>query len=134
LLRAGYTNEQSDAVLMFLERAMALPDEVEAQLEAELAEEGVTMAEMTHRWERRGWERGWERGRDEGRTEGRTEGQRDLILQLLAQQCGPLSATLTEQLGTLPEAELSELGRALLRFNNLADLEAWLAERVPASR
>lgn len=121
LLRAGYTDEQSDAVLTFLERAMALPEAVEAQLEAELIEEGTPMAQLMNRWERRGWERGL------------TEGQQVLILQLLERQCGPLSPTMVGQVQTLPEEALIALGQALPRFASLADLESWLAER-PARR
>ncbi len=131
LLRAGYTDQQSNAVLTFLERIMALPEDVEASLEAEFAEtEGTTMTQLMNRWARRGWEQGL----SEGRTEGRTEGQQELVLGLLEQQCGPLPPTIVEQVRRLPGGQIAALGRALLRFGTIAEVEGWLAAQPSADR
>jgi hypothetical protein len=123
LLHAGYSDEQSGAIMTFLERIMALPDEVEARLEQEFADaEGTTMAQLMNRWERRGWERGV------------LDGRQDLLLELLAQQCAPLPPEIVDQVRSLPEAQLTALGQALLRFSSLDQLTAWLVDHAPGER
>ena len=71
LARAGYTYEQISAVLTFLDRAVALPEGLEARIEAELAElEGTSMPQLMSRWEARVLERGRVGGSDHARRGG----------------------------------------------------------------
>jgi hypothetical protein len=123
LARAGYTYEQISAVLTFLDQVLVLPEEIEARIEAELAElEGATMPQLMSRWEAEALQLREQRGRQ------------DLILDLLTDQCGPLPEEAVAQVRELSPEQLSDLGRALLRFGALDDLTAWLAAHSPASR
>ncbi|MFN8541717.1 MAG: DUF4351 domain-containing protein [Thermomicrobiales bacterium] len=119
MARAGYTYEQISALLTFLDGVIALPEEIEARVEAELAElEGVAMPEVMSRLEARILRRGQDLGR--------TEGQLALILEQLAQQCGVLPDNVTTLVSNLSPEQLDHLGLALLRFSQLGDLTAWL--------
>ena len=120
---AGYTYEQISAVLTFLDQVIVLPEEIEARVEAEIAElEGVTMPKLISRWEAAALEIREQQGRQ------------DFALELLADQCGPLPDEAVERVRELSPEQLSELGRALLRFSVLTDLTAWLDAHAPASR
>jgi predicted transposase YdaD len=66
-------------------------------------------------------------GRAEGRQEGRTEGERELVMLLLTEKLGDVSAELTEEIAVLSVDKLQELAKALLRFSSIADLTEWLA-------
>lgn len=70
-------------------------------------------------------------GRQEGRQEGRLEGEAHLIVRQLSRRFGSLSAELLQQVRSLSSAELESLSDALLDFQTIADLEAWLKERQP---
>jgi hypothetical protein len=133
LIRAGYTYEQISAVMTFLDGVMALPEEVEARVEAALAEsEGTTMPEVMSRWEARVLRRGQDQGRAEGQQLGRMEGQQALVLMLLERQCGTLPDDVAERVRGLSPEQLGDLGLALLRFSQLGDLTAWLDANAPA--
>jgi predicted transposase YdaD len=54
------------------------------------------------------------------------EGEVNLVLRLLARQCGELSIEQTIPIGSLPIVQLENLGEALLDFTGMADLENWL--------
>jgi Domain of unknown function (DUF4351) len=66
-------------------------------------------------------------GRAEGRQEGRTEGERELVMLLLTEKLGDVSAELGEEIVGLSVDKLQELAKALLRFGSIADLTGWLA-------
>jgi len=122
LMRAGYTYEQISAVLTFLDQVLVLPEEIEARVEAELAKlEGAIMPQLMSRWEAQALKIREQRG------------QQSLILAQLAELCGSLPEATAAQVHALSPEQLAELGRALLRFNALADLTAWLAAHAPAS-
>ncbi len=64
----------------------------------------------------------------EAREEGCEEGQRNLILMLLNHKFGELSAQNQERVELLDFARLQSLGKALLDFTNLTDLENWFQQ------
>jgi hypothetical protein len=61
-----------------------------------------------------------------GRQEGRTEGERELVMLLLTEKLGDMSARLSEEIAMLSVDKLQELAKALLRFSSMADLTEWL--------
>jgi predicted transposase YdaD len=64
-----------------------------------------------------------------GRAEGRAEGKAEFVLQMISDHFGKPSADLRERVGKLRPATLRALGTALFDFEELADVEAWLAKR-----
>ena len=54
-------------------------------------------------------------------------GEAKVTLRLLARRCGPLSAGLESQIRHMPLERLEALAEALLDFEGMADLHAWLA-------
>ncbi|WP_414550063.1 Rpn family recombination-promoting nuclease/putative transposase [Anabaena sp. CCY 0017] len=70
-----------------------------------------------------------EEGEQRGRQEGRQEGERNLVLRQLTRKLGELPPGMREQLEILSLEQLENLGEALLDFNTLLDLEAWLANK-----
>ena len=66
-----------------------------------------------------------ERGLEKGRQEG-LEHERKVLLRLLRKPLGDLAPKMEEQIATLSADRLEQLGEALLDFNSLADLGAWL--------
>ena len=66
------------------------------------------------------------RGRQEGRQEGWQEGELDLALRLLQRRCGPLAPQQESRVRALPPHLLEALAEALLDFEGMADLNAWL--------
>ncbi len=70
----------------------------------------------------------YQEAREEGREEGCEEGQRNLILMLLNHKFGELSAQNQERVELLDFARLQSLGKALLDFTNLTDLENWFQQ------
>jgi predicted transposase YdaD len=66
-------------------------------------------------------------GEARGRQEGRTEGERELVMLLLTEKLGEVSAQLREEIAGLSLDKLPELAKALLRFDSMADLTVWLA-------
>jgi predicted transposase/invertase (TIGR01784 family) len=67
-------------------------------------------------WEEKGIEKGIEKG------------QRSLILRLLSRKVGTLPKPTRDRLKTLKTAQLEALAEALLEFESLTDLTAWLNE------
>jgi hypothetical protein len=66
-------------------------------------------------------------GEARGRQEGRTEGERELVMLLLTEKLGDISAQVIEEISVLSVHELQELAKALLRFGSMADVTEWLA-------
>ena len=54
----------------------------------------------------------------------------ELVLLLLPEQCGPLTATLQMRVAALDAAALLALGIALLNFTGPDDLRQWLAKHA----
>ena len=66
------------------------------------------------------------RGRQEGRQEGWQEGELDLALRLLQKRCGQLAPEQERRVRELPPQQLEALAEAVLDFEGMADLNAWL--------
>jgi len=110
-------------VLTFLDGVIALPEEIEARVEAELAElEGIAMPEVMSRYEAR------------IRRRGQDSEQLRLIFMLLEQQCDTLPDEVAARVRGLSSEQLDDLGLALLRFTQLDDLTGWLDANAPAAR
>ena len=60
-------------------------------------------------------------------AEGRQAEASSVALRFLNRRCGPLSEATTAQIQALPLEQLEALADALLDFQGLADLAAWLA-------
>jgi predicted transposase/invertase (TIGR01784 family) len=58
--------------------------------------------------------------------EAKEEGERSLLLTLLTHRFGELPQGMRDRVESLPLATLENLGKALLDFEELADLQAWL--------
>jgi hypothetical protein len=69
---------------------------------------------------------GLERGLEQGLEQGRIQGERDLVLKLLNRKLDVLSPELIARINSLNVERVEALGEALLDFNNLEDLKAWL--------
>lgn len=122
LVSSGYTDEQISAKMTFLDGVIALPEEIEARVEAELVEsEGIGVPEVMSRWEARIWQRAQE------------PGQQSLSLMLLEQQSGSLPDDVAAQVRDLSSGQFAELGLALPRFSQLADLTTRLSENATAT-
>lgn len=70
-------------------------------------------------------------GKVEGKDEEREIGlqrERALILRLLNRKLGNLSPQLQAKVSTLSLENVESLGEALLDFNSIVDLEAWLSQ------
>lgn len=65
-------------------------------------------------------------GREEGLEEGKKAEGRSLILRLLTRKVGELPSDAIAQIETLSLEQIENLGEALLDFQEMADLEAWL--------
>jgi len=79
--------------------------------------DGVEVMEIVTSW----MERGLEQGRQEGLVH-----ERKLVLHLLLKRLGNPDAAAESQIENLSADRLEQLGEALLDFNSLADLHAWL--------
>jgi hypothetical protein len=63
---------------------------------------------------------------ERGLEQGRIEGERDLVLKLLNRKLDVLSPEFIARINNLNVERVEALGEALLDFNNMGDLEAWL--------
>lgn len=62
----------------------------------------------------------------EAKEEGRQQEAANLVLRLLLRRCGELSQELSRRISNLPLSVLEDLSEALLDFNSVDDLLAWL--------
>jgi hypothetical protein len=62
-----------------------------------------------------------------GEAQGEARGEAKVTLRLLSRRCGPLSAEQESLIRSLPLPQLEALAEALLDFEGMADLNAWLA-------
>jgi predicted transposase YdaD len=70
---------------------------------------------------------GEQRGREQGLEQGLQAGELDITLRLLRLRCGGLSPEQDAQIRALPLPRLEALAEALLDFQGVDDLKAWLA-------
>jgi predicted transposase/invertase (TIGR01784 family) len=66
-------------------------------------------------------------GKTEGLVEGRVEEAKGLVIRLLTRKLGNINLNLLAKIEALPLNRVELLGEDLLDFNEIADLEAWLA-------
>ncbi|MBW4672451.1 MAG: Rpn family recombination-promoting nuclease/putative transposase [Cyanomargarita calcarea GSE-NOS-MK-12-04C] len=64
--------------------------------------------------------------KEEGREEGREQGEKSLVLRQLSRRVGELPQFVRSRVESLCLEQLENLGEALLDFQGMADLEAWL--------
>jgi len=89
---------------------------------------GITLDDFTQSVAYREiFERGEARGVALGEARGQAQGEAKVILRLLNRRCGPLSAEQESRIRSLPLERLEALAEALLDFEGMADLNAWLA-------
>jgi predicted transposase YdaD len=75
----------------------------------------------------RGEAQGEARGIALGEARGQAQGEAKVTLRQLGRRCGPLSAEQERLIRSLPLERLEALAEALLDFEDMADLNAWLA-------
>lgn len=80
--------------------------------------------------EARGLEQGLEQGLERGRLQGREQGSITLLLRLLTRRCGALPEELDGEVRQLSLEQSQCLGEALLDFEGLDDVRAWLKSNV----
>jgi predicted transposase YdaD len=75
----------------------------------------------------RGEAQGEARGIALGEARGEAQGEAKVTLRQLSRRCGPLSGEQESVIRRLPLERLEALAEALLDFEGMADLNAWLA-------
>ena len=75
----------------------------------------------------RGEASGEARGVALGEARGQAQGEAKVTLRLLSRRCGALSGEQDSVIRSLPLERLEALAEALLDFEGMADLNAWLA-------
>ena len=92
---------------------------------AELQDDEVRAMKMSMAewWQKEGLEKGLARGLEKGREEGRAEGIRELVLRLLGQRFGSLSAEARRRVSSMASAEeLSRLAERVYQAESLEEL------------
>ena len=74
-----------------------------------------------------GEQQGLEQGLEKGLEQGLKTGELEITLRQLRRRCGALTATQEARIRALSLPRLEMLAEALLDFQGVADLEAWLA-------
>lgn len=80
--------------------------------------------------ERNAEARGLEQGLERGRLQGREQGSITLLLRLLTRRCGALPEELDQEVRQLSLEQSQCLGEALLDFEGLDDVRAWLKSNI----
>ena len=89
--------------------------------------QSVAYREIFGRGEARGVALGEARGVALGEARGQAQGEAKVTLRLLSRRCGPLTGDQEIMIRSLPLERLEDLAEALLDFEGMADLNAWLA-------
>jgi predicted transposase YdaD len=125
---SGYSDEESAAILAFLEQVLVTSNDQQDVLTAALLElEDEPMAQVMSRWERSGLRK----GRREGREEGREEGRKELLLRLLEHKFGVADEGTIARIEALKAAQLLELYDAALDFTDRAEMDRWFEANQP---
>ena len=126
---------RSKLIGAFMEAYLKLTAAQQRQYEVEYAkflpEEREQAMEIMSSWERTGLERGLVEGISQGIAQGLTQGKESLVLRQIGKRFGSEAPPVSERLDRLSAAELDELGEALFDFKEPAELEDWLAQRIP---
>jgi predicted transposase YdaD len=75
-----------------------------------------------------GLNKGLQLGLQQGLEQGEQRGEATLVLRLLTRRFGMLSGNMTQRIRQLGTIQLESLGEALLDFEQLSEVETWLAE------
>jgi predicted transposase/invertase (TIGR01784 family) len=67
-------------------------------------------------------------GETRGEARGKADGEKSLVIKQLTYKLGDLTPKLLEQVNNLPIDRVESLGKALLDFTQIADLENWLSQ------
>ena len=89
--------------------------------------QSIAYREIFGQGEAQGEARGVALGEARGVALGQVQGEAKVTLRLLSRRCGPLSAEQESLIRSLPLERLEALAEALLDFEGMADLHAWLA-------
>jgi len=89
--------------------------------------QSIAYREIFGQGEAQGEARGVALGEARGVALGQVQGEAKVTLRLLSRRCGPLSAEQESVIRSLPLERLEALAEALLDFEGMADLHAWLA-------
>jgi predicted transposase YdaD len=73
--------------------------------------------------------RGELRGKQSGQILGRQQGLREFAVRLLTRKFGKVTQKTVKRLEKLSAERLEELAEAVLDFEKVADLEAWLTRK-----
>ena len=114
---------RSKLIGVFMESYLKLTATQMREFEREMAklspsEQEETMEIMTS-WERKGYD------------EGISQGKEGLVVRLIGKRFGSEAPQVAERLDRLTSDQLDELGLALLDFTEPAELDNWLAQRIP---
>lgn len=99
------------------------------QIEVEERETMMAFSQAFLEWEKVTEQKGIQEGIQKGIQQGIEQGiehERSLILRLLTRKLGVISPELTVLVQSLSLVDLESLGEALLDFNQIQDLQAWL--------
>ena len=120
----------------FVDSYLKLNAEDMKEYERELNElapaEKEATVELISSWEQQGIEKGIAQGIAQGLSQGIGRGKEELVLRLIQRQLGheAISGAVIDRLDRLSPNQLDDLGVALLDFDSVVDLEAWLSRPV----
>jgi flagellar biosynthesis/type III secretory pathway protein FliH len=126
LLESGMGEPEVREVMRLIHWLLALPEEEEIGLRKDVKDMEASMqTKRRSTYERIVWEEGLEQGLKQGREQGRHAAARELLLDQLAERFGPCSEGLRTRVQSIQdEAQLRQLGRAILKVSTLAEFEA----------
>jgi predicted transposase YdaD len=112
---------------------------IDTHLPMSILEQSVTYQAAIRRGEQKGLENGLAKGLQQGLEQGLQQGLEHgrqveaaaLALRLLGLRLGPVPAATEATIGAMPLVQLEALVEALLAFNGLEDLAAWLEQNQP---
>ncbi|MGH9846853.1 MAG: DUF4351 domain-containing protein [Blastocatellia bacterium] len=135
LFQRGWQRPQVESLLRFIDRLIALPEDLEDRLDDDIEEfmEGRKMEYITS-WERRAEKRGVAKGLEIGEKRGKKSGRVELIFLLLEQRLGEIDAGVRELVEKLTLRSLDRLAIALIDFSKTSDLVRWLKREQGRTR
>ena len=143
LYESGYSAEEVRRVFIVIDWMMTLPRELAFEYEKKIVDYETEHAmPYVSSIERIGIEKGLEQGREEGLEQGLEQGlerglergleagKRNLVNLLLENTVGEIPEELAGAVERLSSRELDSLAVAVIRFESVADLKRWLADRA----
>ncbi len=117
---------RQELILGFINTYLKLTAAEEVRFQAELAQLEPTEQEKTMELMTMGMEKGIEKGMTMGMEKGVQQGQADLVILQLNRQIGTLNTSTSDRIRSLRVPQLADLAVALLDFDRMDDLYAWL--------